>query len=356
MEFWTSAAASPRRFPELAQQAEALGWDGVSTVDSQNLATDPYICLALAAEATDRLGLMTSVTNPVTRLPATTATAAMTVQNLSKGRMVLGIGRGDSALAHLSRAPARLQWFENYLAALQAYLRGEAVDFAMTGVPDEAAPPVETLGLADAPSASAIGWASRVAKVPMEVAATGKRVIGIAARHADRIMFALGAAPERIQWGIDTARAAAEAAGGNADALRFGAYVNVVCHDDRALGRELGRASTSLFARFSVMHGTVSGPADASQEAVFHDVHDRYDMNKHAQADGKQTTALTDEFMDSFAVIGGADYCIERLSALTNLGIDKLSIAGPGFRAGSEDAQLAASNLVERVMPALRAA
>ena len=41
--------------------------------------------------------------------------------------MVLGIGRGDSALAHLGRAPARLAWFERYLANLQAYLRGDAI-------------------------------------------------------------------------------------------------------------------------------------------------------------------------------------------------------------------------------------
>ncbi len=124
MEFWTSAASPPDRFSDLAKQAEALGWDGITTVDSQNLASAPYVCLEMASQATDKLGLMTSVTNVRTRVPAVTATAALTVQQLSRGRMVLGIGRGDSALAHLGRAPAKLKWFENYLVALQAYLRG----------------------------------------------------------------------------------------------------------------------------------------------------------------------------------------------------------------------------------------
>jgi len=356
MEFWTAVVGSPKRFPELTSEAERLGWDGVSTVDSQNLASDPYVCLALGAQATEKLRVATSVTNTVTRVPAVTATAALTVQSLSDGRMVLGIGRGDSALAHLGRAPARLRWFESYLAALQAYLRGERVAFDMAGVVDQAAPPVATLGLADTPTASAIAWATRQPKVPVEVAATGERVIGIAARHADRIMFALGAVPERIRWGIDTARSAARAAGRDPASLSFGAYVNVVCHDDRAVGRAIGRGGTSLFARFSVMHGTIAGPADEKQQQVFHDIHDRYDMNKHAQSDGNQTTALTDEFMDSFAILGGVDECVERLQGLAALGIDKFSITGPGLIAGSDDVQTAARNFVEHVMPACRSA
>ena len=155
MEFWTSAADAAHRFPALASRAEADGWHGITTVDSQNLAQDAYVCLALGAQATERLGVMTSVTNAVTRAPAVTASSALTVQSVSRGRMVLGIGRGDSALAHLGRAPARLKWFEQYLASLQSYLRGEAVPFSDTCLVDQMAPPVDTLGLAGAPDALA---------------------------------------------------------------------------------------------------------------------------------------------------------------------------------------------------------
>lgn len=351
MELWTSAADAAFRFPEIARHAEQEGWAGITTVDSQNLAQDPYVCLALAAQATERLGVMTSVTNTVTRAPAVTASSALTIQSLSRGRMVLGIGRGDSALAHLGRAPARLKWFEQYLKSLQAYLNGEEVPFDETLLLDETAPLVDSLDLADAPDASSIRWAKNVAKVPVEVAATGARVIGIAARHADRIMFALGADVERLKWGIETARSAAGEAGRDAETLSFGAYVNVACHDDLSVARSLGRAGSSLFARFSVMHGEVSGPASESQQAVFNDLHSRYDMNKHAQADGDQTNTLTDEFMDSYAIIGSADHCIDRLSAIKALGIDKVSIVGPNFRSQSGDAKQASDNFVTQVMP-----
>jgi 5,10-methylenetetrahydromethanopterin reductase len=354
MEFWTSNVASPTRSADFARRAEELGWDGMMVVDSQNLSGDPYVCLALGATASDGLGLMTSVTNPVTRHAAVTATSALSVQRLSGGRMVLGIGRGDSALAHLGRAPARLTWFEQYVANLQAYLRGDEVAFDAAGVPDDVAPPVDDLGLADAPTASAIQWAGDVTKVPVEVAATGARVIGLTARHADRVMLAVGADPRRIRWGIETAQRAADEAGRDPAELGFGAYVNVVCHDDRAVARELGRAGTGLFARFSVMHGQVNGPADEAQTEVFRNVHDRYDMHAHGRSGGQQTTALTDEFMDGFAVIGGVDECVDRLGNLAELGVDKFAVTGPNFSSRSPDGLEAATNFTEQVMPQLR--
>ena len=64
----------------------------------------------------------------------------------------------------------------------------------------------------------------------MEVAATGPKVIGIGARHAERIMFTLGADPIRLRWGIDVARQAAVAYGRDPAQLCFGAYINLACH------------------------------------------------------------------------------------------------------------------------------
>ena len=113
----------------LARTVEAAGWDGLAVVDSQNLSGDPYVTLAMAATVTERIGLATAVTNSVTRHAAANATAIASVQRVAEGRAVLGIGRGDSALAHLGRAPGKVGHFETYLRHLQAYLRGDAVPF-----------------------------------------------------------------------------------------------------------------------------------------------------------------------------------------------------------------------------------
>ena len=75
------------------------------------------------------------------------------------------------------------------------------------GVGEAVAPLVDELELAATAGTSAIAWLpSRHPKVPVEVAATGPRVISAAARHADRVLLALGADPDRVRWGIETAR------------------------------------------------------------------------------------------------------------------------------------------------------
>ena len=357
MEFWNWRVSEPTGITEFARRSEAQGWDGIGLGDSQSLTGDPYLCLALAATVTDRLGLSTSVTNPVTRHASVAATSAFAVQRLSRGRMVLGIGRGDSALAHLGRAPARLRWFERYLEHLQTYLSGGGVPLDGSGIPDEAAPPVERLSLARAPETSAIRWVddgSDEPKVPVEVAATGPRVIGIATRQADRVMLAVGADPRRTTWGIETARAAARETSKDPDSLSFGAYVNVVCDDDPAVGRELGRPSTGLFARFSAMYGDVAGPTDENQDEVFHELHNRYDMNLHGREGGHQITALTDDFMDGYAIVGPADYCAEKLAEIAQLGVTKFGIVGPDFVRPTAEAEASAARFTDEVLPLLR--
>src|SRR5947208_3561417 len=144
-----TTVASARGAARTAQEIEAAGWDGMLVVDSQNLSGDPYVALALAATATTKLGLGTGVTNSVTRHAAATATAITSVNRVSNGRAVLGIGRGDSALAHLGRAPARLAQFERYLRQLQAYLKGESVAFDDIDIPYDVASPMSGLHLHD---------------------------------------------------------------------------------------------------------------------------------------------------------------------------------------------------------------
>lgn len=353
VEFWTSAVAGPNRIGSVAARAEEHGWSGISTVDSQNLASDPYVVLAMAAAATERLGVMTSVTNVVTRHPAVTAGSALTVQNVARGRFVLGIGRGDSALAHVGRAPARLAWFEQYLQNLAAFLRGDEVPMDHLAIDDSVAPPVESLALADRPQTSSIRWASRVDPVRIEVAASGPKVIAAAARHADRVLFALGADPDRIGWAIDHAKRSAEEAGRDPGEVSFGAYVSLVCHDDVERARAIGRGTTSLFARFSAMHGTVAAPASDEQAEVFKAIHDRYDMNRHAQSDGAQTEVLTDGFLEAFAVLGGVEYCIDRLGTLAELGITKFNVNGASVAARDGEILDASDRFIEQVAPAV---
>jgi 5,10-methylenetetrahydromethanopterin reductase len=260
--------------------------------------------------------------------------------------MVLGIGRGDSALAHLGRAPARLAGFERYLRTVGAYLSGEDVCFEDLSLDDAIAPPVEDLGLADHPSSSRISWIGRgEPRVPVEVAATGPRVIEIAARSSDRVMFTLGAHPERLRWGIELARAARPEAA-------IGAYVNLVCHPDRATARALVRGGLTTFARFSVMHGAAHGPLSEDERQTLGRLHDGYDMKRHTRGDSRQAELLPDDFVDHFAIAGPPELCIERLQELAELGIEKLIVSGATAGVDRVEARRAAALVDEAVVPA----
>ena len=350
-----TTVASARGAARTAQETEAAGWDGMLVVDSQNLSGDPYVALALAASATRRIGLGTGVTNSVTRHAAATATAITSVNRVSNGRAVLGIGRGDSALAHLGRAPARLGQFERYLRQLQTYLRGEAVSFDDIDIPHDVAPPMSGLHLHDAPPASRIAWIADGAKVPVEVAASGPKVIAIAALHAERVMFALGADQERLSWGIGLARKIRKDAGLDPDGIAFGAYVNLGCHGDIAAARSLVRGGLTTFARFSVMHGKTNVPTSSGDREVLEALHSNYDMKAHTRGDSRQATTLTDDFVDRFAIVGSPDRCIERLRSLARLGLDKVAISGATRGASVEDAAVGRDLLVRHVLPGMHA-
>ena len=195
MELWTVRIPETGTVEATAQRAEAAGWDGVAFTDSQNLVGDPFVAVALGARVTDRLRFATGVTNVATRDPAALATVAATVHETSGGRFVLGLGRGDTALFHLGRKPQPVAQFVERATQLHDYLGGGVVD--RDGFE------------------SRLRWLDRATqgRVPVDVAASGPKVIAFAAATMERVTFAVGADPDRVAWALDLARQAMVDAG-----------------------------------------------------------------------------------------------------------------------------------------------
>src|SRR5271167_4506992 len=101
------------RFLELLQLAEAQGFEYGWTYDSHVLWQESIPLLALAASATTRMKLGHFVTNPGTREPTVLASAYATLHDISGGRMVMGIGRGDSARRVIGLTPVKVAEFEH---------------------------------------------------------------------------------------------------------------------------------------------------------------------------------------------------------------------------------------------------
>jgi 5,10-methylenetetrahydromethanopterin reductase len=333
-EFWQVALPVPGTTAAVARELEDAGWDGVFFVDTQNLTGDVYSALALAAAATDRLLLGPGVTNPVTRHPSVTAGAIATIQVESGGRAVLGVGRGDSSLAYIGRGPAAVTVFERYVSDVQKYLRGEPVDidgFAShnTWIADTGQP-----------------------KVPVDVAATGPRVVAVAATHAERISLTVGADPARLVDCMDAARATRVAVGLDPAELKIGAYINCSVDPDVARARHTITGSVGGFAHFSGMAGAPT--ARPEDRAVFDAVAANYDMANHGRINAGHVAAIDHDFVDRFAVAGSSSYCVDRLGSLLELGLNHIV-----FVTGSRDAEpelVAAGNerLVTEVLPQLR--
>lgn len=336
MELWTVRLPETGTVEATAERAEAAGWDGVAFTDSQNLVGDPFIAASLAARVTDRLRLATGVTNVATRDPAALATVAATVQEAASGRFVLGVGRGDTALFHLGRKPQPVAQFVEQATRLHDYLGGDVVD--RNGFD------------------SRLRWLERARqpRVPVDVAASGPKVIAFAAATMERVTFAVGADPERLSWALDLARQAAADAGRADDAISYGAYLTVSPHPDAAVARDLVRGTVAAFAHFSSMPGSTGAGLDEHDGAVVAEVGRRYDSNLHLVNTAPHARDLPAGFVDRFAVVGEPEVCVRRLGELAALGLERFVLTGPSFGADRAEARRSYDLLVQEVLPAVR--
>jgi 5,10-methylenetetrahydromethanopterin reductase len=348
LEIWRAGGSNTGASADLARAVEAEGWDGQMFMDSQSLSADPYAQMGAWAGWTSRLKLSPGVTNPLTRNLAVTAASIATIQAISGGRAVLGIGRGDSALAYLGLAPARLAVFERALAQLQILLSGGEIPFEES---DEHAL-IHELSLGARPESVKLRWLPEgLPKVPLDVAATGPKVIAMGARIAERVTFSIGAEVERAEWALGIARAA------KAEGVSYGAQVVVVCHPDDATALDVAMAMVPPLARFQVMQGTAAGPSDAGDGSSYDAVRSGYDMTKHGgvhETERLTQGALSPDFVRRFAIVGSPDHCTRRLLALRKVGLERFVVVGPGFYPPSWGE--AAGLFAREVVPALRAA
>jgi 5,10-methylenetetrahydromethanopterin reductase len=329
IEVWLHAFSFPRRVAELARRAEERGFDGFLLADSQNLNADIWVELALAGAATERIRLGPGVTNPVTRHPAVTASAAATLQAETGGRAVLGLGRGDSALTQLGKHPVPASELERAVIAIQGYLRGEEVELDGAG--------------------SEIGWLanSEIPKVPVAVGATGPRVIALAAQYADQLDLTVGAEPDRLRWAMETARAAPHAG------ATIGTFINVAVNEDPTVARDLVRGSTAVFARFATEGAPPDGLSDVTRRGIDR-LASAYDETRHGQATAAHAKALEDEFVDRFAVAGPPDVVAQRLMSLGELGIERVVVVPGSLDADPTLMEQSHELFATQVLPALK--
>ena len=132
--------ADVRRLAELAKEAEENGWDGCFLWDhingwTQEPMVDPWVALAVMAAATSRIRLGTMVTPLARRRPWKLARETVTLDHLSGGRLILGVGLGFPPEEEFTRLGedaddrARARKLDEGLAVLTGLWSGEPFSF-----------------------------------------------------------------------------------------------------------------------------------------------------------------------------------------------------------------------------------
>ena len=298
---------------EAARAAEGAGFDTLWTLDSPLLAgrlLDPYLALAACASTTSRARLGVAVTNPITRHPVVTACSILSLDDLSDGRAVLGIGSGDSAMRTLGLDPADVTGSHR---TRRDRLR-ETVAFVNTICAGQAV----TLG------GKTFQLERPARRVPIYIAATGPRMLELAGEIADGVIIQVGMHRACIEQALGHIKKGAARAGRDPDTVDIVHSTFTAIGEDRQLALDRARPLAAWFYAVAPDLLELAGiPVSRRQPArpVFPDISHPAD---HAQAMAEARSYVSDEAVEKFCLVGSADECVERLRELADWGIRQI--------------------------------
>lgn len=297
------ASEPPEDFIQTVRLAEESGFDSIWIPDYR-LHRDVYVSLALAALNTSRVRLGCAVTNPYTRHPALTAVGIASVDALSNGRVVLGIGAGGVVLDRLQikqRHPvlacrSAVENIRRYLGENPA--RG-------TGKPAT----TDTRVRLDFPAR---------ADLPIFVAATGRKMLTLAGEIADGVIVNVGAHELCVEaamaavgngaWGVKRAR----------ETLEILCWLQgCAVSDDRTEALKAVKPAVALTL------GNVPGWV---LEAMEIDESDAREIRKVYYTEGAWAAAelVTDEMAEKYTLAGTPEHAIRKIRRLRAQGFDEV--------------------------------
>jgi probable F420-dependent oxidoreductase len=294
------------RFVDLVRLAEECGFDWAYTYDSHILWQEGCVLLTAAAVQTERIGLGFCVTNPGTRDPTVTASFHATLNTIVPGRVVVMIGRGDSARRTIGLDPVKIAEFEAATALIRDMANGRAVTWNGQEI--------------------VLEWAQGQPEIRVWVAGYGPRALGVAGRQADGVVIQL-ADPDIIDWIMGQARAAAEAAHRAPLALAPIVCAPVALGDDLAAARDavrwfpamVGNHVADLLKRYDQSTLPESLTSYLARREF-------YDYADHSRKGAKHGDFVDDETCDRFCILGTIEDHIAKLRTLETHGVEQFNI------------------------------
>jgi 5,10-methylenetetrahydromethanopterin reductase len=314
---WFPGGQSPQEMARLAAAAEVAGLDSVWVAETP-LARDAFVCLAAIAGATAKVELGTAIANPYIRHPAQLASAFATLDELSEGRAVCGVGIGvRDQLALLGYDVARpLRAARESVEMLRALLARETV---------------ETVGEKFTIESGRLGFRPVRPAIPIYMAATGPKMCALAGEIADGIYLPCGT-PELISRAIGDAR----------EGLPDGKPFEVAWQALVGVDPEVEVAKRQVRPGIGFILTEPNGESILKESGIDPD---RAGAIRAALAEGgvrAMCEQVDDEILDRLTVYGDAEECARQLAGFAGLGVTHITASVVGADPSGVFAALAA--------------
>jgi F420-dependent oxidoreductase-like protein len=302
---------------EIVQEAEHLGYDSVWTAEAYG--SDAATILGWIAGQTSRIRIGSAIFQMPGRSPAMTAMTAATLDQLSDGRMILGIGSSGPQVAegwHGQRFAKQIQRTREYVSVVRMALSRERVEFhgdtLELPLPDG---PGKALKLTIAPVQD---------RIPIYLAAIGPNNTRLAGEVADGWIPTLFS-PEHVAQFRPLLEEGAARAGRALNEFDIAPTVNVFVTDDAAAARDAMRPFLALYV----------GGMGSRKQNFYNQLVQRYGFEDAAREvqdlylEGKREeamAALPDKLIDLVSLCGPADRVRERLAVYRDAGVGTLGV------------------------------
>jgi len=305
---------------EYARYAEEHGFNHFWVLDSPTnwREMSPYMTLAVMNTKTSTIGAC--CTNPVTRNMAVNASLHATLQELSGGRVVLGLGKGDSAVRRMGERPAKLKELKKTAPLMQKLASGQEVAYLPDAPTDDA-----WHEQADGDLTLEFPWAMKQ-HMPMYIAGYGPKVLEWSGEHADGIFMQI-AEPTTVEWAVEHLRKGADKADRDVDDIEVVVCCPSVVSDDHAAACDAVRGFPAYVSNHVTDMLRYYDASDLPENLVACTKNkETYDYRHHTDSSADHASAISDEIADAFTVIGTAERCAEKLIELKARGATQICI------------------------------
>jgi 5,10-methylenetetrahydromethanopterin reductase len=305
------SARSIQEAVERAKRAEALGFEAIFFADSHMNNVDPYQVMTVCAMNTRRIRFGTAVTNMVYRDPTITANSFATLNEVSEGRAIIGLGTGDGPVYSLGRTATKLVEFEKGLRVIRDLLHDRGVEVPKTK--ERASGGQVMLKVGKRP-------------VPIYISAEGPKTLRVAGRVCDGVILGTGFDLDVLEW------AEARIAEGAKEAGRSLADIDVmpagmICvDDDGALARRRVRARMANRAHHNFRFTMETVPEQ--ERTGVQKFMDGFDIS-HPIEERVDPNLVTDYLLQRFTIAGTPQECTTRVKQLEAAGVRRLLLTPP---------------------------